>query len=242
MDYTKNKSELTHEANGMLQGLPGILNGSEMHFIAQPILHRNGMLFGHELLLRFKEYPDPQALLKIVKHLELRRELDLHVCQMAAELSACKQDQGSWLLNIFARSLPTAEVLSALQSLSDCLMPAPLWLHILELDQVQDMPHLRKAMNQLHDSKIHFVLDVDSLEHPYSQFLPFDMLRMDVSDHNNPNWHHWLEEAQMRNVPLLAYRVESESQVHALSQKLVDYLQGFAVRDVMTLEMPRYEL
>ena len=67
MDYTENKSELTHEANGMLQGLPGILNGSEMHFIAQPILHRNGMLFGHELLLRFKEYPDPQALLKIVK-------------------------------------------------------------------------------------------------------------------------------------------------------------------------------
>ena len=26
-------------------------------------------------------------------------------------------------------------------------MPAPLWLHILELDLVQDMPHLRKAMN-----------------------------------------------------------------------------------------------
>ena len=225
----------------MLRGLPGILNGSEMHFIAQPILHHNGILFGHELLLRFKEYPDPQALLKIVKHLELRRELDQHVCEMAAELSAGKQDKGCWLLNIFAHSLPVEEIRSALQSLSDCLMPAPLWLHVLELDQVQDMPHLRKAMEQLHESKIHFVLDVEDLAHPYSQFLPFDMLRMNAGDKENPNWHHWLEEAKVRDVPLLAYRVESEAQVHALSQKRVDYLQGFAVRDVMTLELPRFD-
>ena len=41
---------------------------------------------------------------------------------------------------------------------------------------------------------------------------------------------------KIRDLPLLAYRVESEAQVHALSQKRVDYLQGFAVRDVMTLD------
>ena len=78
----------------MLQGLPGILNCAEMHFIAQPILHRGGELFGHELLLRFKQYADPQALLKIVKHLDLRHALDLQVCQMANELSAIKPDTG----------------------------------------------------------------------------------------------------------------------------------------------------
>lgn len=226
----------------MLQGLPGILNCAEMHFIAQPILHRNGDLFGHELLLRFKQYADPQALLKIVRHLGLRHALDLQVCEMASALVSYKQDQGGWLLNLYAESLPRAEQQQALEALAESLAPASLWLHVLELDQTQDMPHLRNAMRRLHDRHIHFALDIDDLEHPYSQFLPFDLLRMNVAEIQSPRWSQCLEEARLRNIPLLAYRVENESQVHALTQQRMDYLQGYAVRDIVTLEIPRYSL
>lgn len=226
----------------MLQGLPGILNCAEMHFIAQPILHRGGELFGHELLLRFKQYADPQALLKIVKHLDLRHALDLQVCQMATELSTIKPDTGCWLLNLYAESIPKADIQLALETLIESLQPAALWLHVLELDQTLDMPHLRNAMRRLHDANINFALDIGDLEHPYSQFLPFDLLRMNVSEIQHPRWSQCLEEARMRNLPLLAYRVENEAQVHALTQQRIDYLQGYAVRDIITLEHQRYIL
>jgi EAL domain-containing protein (putative c-di-GMP-specific phosphodiesterase class I) len=226
----------------MLKGLPGILNCTEMHFIAQPILHRDGELFGHELLLRFKQYPDPQALLKIVKHLDLRHALDMQVCEMATTLTAVKQDAGCWLLNLYAESLPKADLQLALEALAESLQPTTLWLHVLELDQTQDMPHLRNAMRRLHEASINFALDVGDLQHPYSQFLPFDLLRMNVNEIQHSGWSLWLEEARMRGIPLLAYRVENEAQVHALSQQRIDFLQGYAVRDVMTLELPHYTI
>ena len=97
-----------------------------------------------------------------------------------------------------------------------------------------------RAMRRLHDANINFALDIGDLEHPYSQFLPFDLLRMNVAEIQHPRWSQCLEEARLRNIPLLAYRVENEAQVHALSQQRIDYLQGYAVRDIITLEIPRY--
>lgn len=226
----------------MLQGLPPILNRSAMYFIAQPILHREGDLYGHELLLRFKEYDNPFELLKIVRHLGLRHQLDLQVCEMASMLVDSKQDSGLWLLNLYAESLSHSEMQLALQELAHQLAPATLMLHTLELECVQDMPHLRKAMVALHDRGIRFALDIEHLEHPYSQFLPFDLLRMAATPEHQTSWYHWLEEARTRGVPLLAFHVEQEDMVYALTQRRVDYLQGYAVRDNHVLEVPQVRL
>ena len=133
-------------------------------------------------------------------------------------------------------------VAPVLLELARKLKPAFLLIDVLELAEAQDMPHLRRSMQGLHDGGIRFAMSVEDLERPYAQFLPFDVIRMNVQEYSREKWQLWQEEAQVHNLPLLAYRVEAESQVHALSQKLVDYLQGFAVRDVMTLEMPRYQL
>ena len=104
------------------------------------------------------------------------------------------------------------------------------------------LPHLAVTARRLHDANINFALDIGDLEHPYSQFLPFDLLRMNVAEIQHPRWSQCLEEARMRNIPLLAYRVENEAQVHALSQQRIDYLQGYAVRDIITLEIPTYRV
>ncbi len=226
----------------MLQGLPPILNHSAMYFIAQPILHHDGELFGHELLLRFKAYDNPLELLKIVRHLGLRHQLDLQVCEMAKNLIPSKADQGLWLINLYAESLSHSNTQLALHDLADQLAPCKLMLHILELELVQDMPHLRKAMVALHDSGIQFALDIEHLEHPYSQFLPFDLLRMTALPEHKTEWYRWIEAARTRGVPLLAFHVEEEDMVYALTQRRVDYLQGYAVRDNYVMEIPQIHL
>ena len=62
------------------------------------------------------------------------------------------------------------------------------------------------------------------------------MLRMDVRRTPRALWEHWLEEARTRDLPLLAYRVESEQQLLTLTELGADYLQGYAVRESVPLE------
>lgn len=217
-------------------GLPAILNKTELRFIAQPILDQQGDLFGHEILLRFKHFESPAALLKIVRHLDLRPDLDLDVCMQAAELIPFHNLEGCWNLNLFANSLLRDEVRHQLVAMVDQLGHHQLLLDLLELEQTSDMPHLRKAMALLHDAGIQFALDVDDMENPCSQLLPFQLLRMDVRRTPQPMWERWLEEARIRDLPLLAYRVENEQQLLTLSELGADYLQGYAVRESVPLE------
>lgn len=220
----------------MQLGLPAILNKTELRFIAQPILDQQGDLFGHEILLRFKHFESPAALLKIVRHLDLRPDLDLDVCQQAAVLIPFHNLEGCWNLNLFANSLLLDEVRRQLIAMADQLGRHRLLLDLLELEKTSDMPHLRKAMTLLNDAGIKFALDVEDMENPCSQLLPFQLLRMDVRRTPRALWEHWLEEARTRDLPLLAYRVESEQQLLALTELGADYLQGYAVRESMPLE------
>lgn len=61
-------------------------------------------------------------------------------------------------------------------------------------------------MQGLHDGN-RFAMSVEDLERPYAQFL-LDVIRMNVQEYSREQWQLWQEEAQVHNLPLLAYRVE----------------------------------
>lgn len=226
----------------MLHGLPAILDTQAMYFVAQPILDRQGEVFGHELLLRFKNYNNPAELLKIVRHLDLKSALDLHVCEMASQLTSLLDGEECWILNLYAESLRIPDMQTAIYQLANQMAPARLRLHVLEIEQVPDMPHLRKTLAAFHEAHIGVVLDIEQLALPCSQFLPFDLLRMPARPEQSELWQVWLEAAQVRGVPLLAYLVEREDLVYRLSLLGIDYLQGYAVRDDRILELPKIQL
>lgn len=232
---------LSDEAR-MLHGLPAILDTQAMYFVAQPILDRQGGLFGHELLLRFKSYPNPLELLKIVRHLDLKQALDQHVCNMARQLVNLLDSDGCWILNLYAESLRLPDMQHALFQLASEMAPARLMLHVLEMEQVADMPHLRKTMTALHEAHVGFILDIELLALPCSQFLPYDLLRMPAMPEQPEQWQVWQEAARVRGLPLLAYRVEREELVYRLTLLDIDYLQGYAVRDDRILSLPKMQI
>lgn len=226
----------------MLQGLPTIISQTDLRFVAQPILTRDGALYGHEILLRFKHFEGPQALLKIVRHLGLKQDLDLDVCRLADHLLHWKKESGCWNLNLFAKSLRTTELQRALLELARKLKPDFLLIDLLELNKIQDMPHLRSSMIGLHGGGIRFALEVEDLSQPYAQFLPFDVIRLDVQKEARDLWPIWLEEARMHNIPLLAYRVENEHQLTELTTLGIDLLQGYAVAQAEVLAVPVHKV
>ena len=226
----------------MLQGLPTIISQTDLRFVAQPILTRDGALYGHEILLRFKHFEGPQALLKIVRHLGLKQDLDLDVCRLADHLLHWKKESGCWNLNLFAESLRTTELQRALLELARKLKPDFLLIDLLELNAIQDMPHLRSSMIGLHGGGIRFALEVEDLSQPYAQFLPFDVIRMNVQEYSREQWQLWQEEAQVHNLPLLAYRVEQVQQLHELNNLGIELFQGYAVAEEEVLAEPKHRI
>ena len=226
----------------MLQGLPSILNHTDLRFVAQPILTRDGSLYGHEILLRFKHYEGPGALLKIVQHLGLKQDLDLDVCRLAEHLLFWKKDKGCWNINLYADSLCRTELQRELLELARKLKPAFLLIDVLELGETQDMPHLRRSMQGLHDGGIRFAMSVEDLERPYAQFLPFDVIRMNVQEYSREQWQLWQEEAQVHNLPLLAYRVEQVQQLHELNNLGIELFQGYAVAEEEVLAESKHRI
>ena len=226
----------------MLQGLPTILNHTDLRFVAQPILARDGALYGHEILLRFKHYEGPDALLKIVQHLGLKQDLDLDVCRLAEHMLFWKKDKGCWNINLYAESLCRTELQRELLELARKLQPAFLLIDVLDMSEILDMPHLRRSMQGLHDGGIRFALSVEELSRPYAQFLPFDLIRMNVQQYSPEEWRGWQEEAQVHNLPLLAYRVEQVQQLHELNNLGIALFQGYAVAEEEILAEPRHQL
>lgn len=228
MNYTIKTAHLSFGSRTVLDLLPPILN-HDLSMVFQPIHTRMGKLFGHELLLRFKDYGTPTPLLRIVHQLQLRAELDFQVCQLAIQHSARKSDIGCWIMNLSADSLFREEILSAVQELARQLSPSRLILHLLDLELSHDKPKLLHALQLMEKSQIGLTMDTDEIDQPCCQALSCELLRMNIHREEEANWNRWCHEAQRRDIPLLAYWVENDAQRVSVLRHPIDLLQGHGI-------------
>ena len=140
----------------------------------QPIVTRDGKLYGHEALLRSKEpkLPHPGAVLDAAEKLNQLMELGRLVRRRATEPVAANPDSGALFVNLHPRDLEDEELISPDSPLSK--IASRVVLEITERASVASINDLRSRIATLRE--IGFRVAVDDLGAGYAGLTSFALL------------------------------------------------------------------
>ncbi|WP_108652603.1 EAL domain-containing protein [Dongshaea marina] len=215
-----------------MKSLPPILNREQIYFVASPIETIEGVVFAHEILLRYKHFSGAEALLRVVRHLELQAELDLDVLALLEETLRGEELHGSWNLNLFSHSLYNSHLIATLEQFPTRLGISldELILDLIDLEKQREVNQFGDVMTALKERGIRFALPADDEYRFLLSKLPVDILKLDINKTPDPEeWRRWKGFAFRNDLKIIAQRVETEEQFKELQKLQVDYVQGYYI-------------
>jgi len=240
---TRSLGSLLDEIQG--EWLVDLLNGTGLYCLAQPIMDRNGSIFGHEMLMRGKgddgSTITPDRLLRAAATPELRAKLD-RAARIAAVHSGSEISAES---NVFINFLP-----SSVYDPQFCLEttfaaartakidPSRLIFEVVETDKIGDFDHLAAIIARYREEGFAIALDdfgtgfnnIETVIRLRPEYIKLDKLLVTDSIHDKLKTQFILElasVAQLNGIKTIAEGIENQETLDHVRKLGVDLFQGY---------------
>lgn len=245
-------------SNVQADAVADALQAQQFQLLMQPIVS-TGVQESYkrfELLLRLKvgedELLEPSRFMPLAKRYSLLQDLDFWVIENALAALETRQALGDDIalsINLSACTLTDADALQSIISIFDqhAVPEQRVCFDITETHAIRNIELVSEFMNTLRNRGVEFALDDfgDGLSSfTYLQHLPISYLKIDgelIRKVANDQTSRCITEAfndlsHRLNIKTVAESVEDVSTIHRIREIGIDYMQGFAVADLIELE------
>ncbi|RVU36332.1 EAL domain-containing protein [Hwanghaeella grinnelliae] len=240
---TRSFGSLLDEIQG--EWLVDLLNENGLYCLAQPIVDRDGSVFGHEMLMRGKgeggAVITPYRMLRAASTPELRAKLD-----RAARIAAVHSGSGiSTESNVFINFLPSSvydpqfcleTTFSAARAAK--IDPSRLVFEVVETDKISDFDHLAAIIARYREEGFAIALDdfgtgfnnIETVIRLRPEYIKLDKLLVTDSIHDKLKTqfiHDLASVAQMNGIKTIAEGIEDQETLDHVLNLGVDFFQGY---------------